>query len=353
MHEIGGVPDAGMEGAMKVVTVAGGGLAGLSLGIALRTRGVPVVLHEAGSYPRHRVCGEFISGVTERTLDALGIREFLDDARRHRMTRWFVGDREVCTAELPEPALGMSRHRLDLRLAEAFRDRGGDLRERSRLGVEKMEGVVWAAGRKIEKKSDWLGLKVHLIDPKARQELEMHLGEGGYAGVAPVEEGRVNVCGLFRRREGLKGGGVELLVRYLEVNGLRILAGRIKAADVDVCSLTGVSALRLGRQDVDAGRCVIGDAESIIPPFTGNGMSMAFEAAETAVPPLADYARERCSWDAARDGVRRLLRMRFRRRLAVASKLHPVLLSALGRKLLGATARCGLLPISPLIRLLH
>lgn len=342
-----------MEETMKEVTIAGGGLAGLSLGIALRDRGVPVVVLEAGSYPRHRVCGEFISGVTDRTLGELGIREMLVDAKRHRATRWFVGDREVCHVELPAAALGISRHRLDLRLAEAFRARGGKLRERSRLDGDEMDGVVWAAGRKTDRESEWLGLKLHLLDPGAPEELEMHMGESGYAGVAPVEDGRVNVCGLFRRRSALRGGGVELLRRYLEENGLLALARRIAAAEVDERSLTGVSGLRLGRQEVDEGRCVIGDAESIIPPFTGNGMSMAFEAAETALPPLMDYAKDQCSWEAARDGVGRLLRMRFRRRLAVASRLHPVFFSALGRKALSATARIGLLPISPLVRLLH
>jgi flavin-dependent dehydrogenase len=342
-----------VEEAMKTVTIAGGGLAGLSLGVALRNRGVPVVVHEAGSYPRHRVCGEFISGVSERTLEELGIRELLNDAKRHRKTRWFVGDREVCTAGLPEAALGISRHRLDLRLAEEFRQCGGELREGSRLPPEEVHGVVWAAGRKTDRGSDWLGLKVHVIDPNAAQELEMHMGKSGYAGVAPVEEGRVNVCGLFRRRAELKGGGVGLLIRYLERNGLQRLAERIANADVDEQSLTGVSGLRLGRQEVDPGRCVIGDAESIIPPFTGNGMSMAFEAAETAVLPLVDFAAGRSSWDAARDGICRLLRMRFRRRLTAATRLHPVFFSELGRKVLGATARSGLLPVSPLIRLLH
>jgi 2-polyprenyl-6-methoxyphenol hydroxylase-like FAD-dependent oxidoreductase len=44
------------------VTIVGGGLAGLTLGIALRQHNVPVQLHEAGHDPRHRVCGEFTSG---------------------------------------------------------------------------------------------------------------------------------------------------------------------------------------------------------------------------------------------------------------------------------------------------
>ena len=43
------------------VTIIGGGLAGLTLGIGLRQRNVPVTIREAGQYPRHRVCGEFIS----------------------------------------------------------------------------------------------------------------------------------------------------------------------------------------------------------------------------------------------------------------------------------------------------
>ena len=55
------------------ITIAGGGLAGLSLGIALQSRGVHVTIHEASTYPRHRVCGEFISGVSEETLGTLGI----------------------------------------------------------------------------------------------------------------------------------------------------------------------------------------------------------------------------------------------------------------------------------------
>ncbi|HZI32692.1 MAG TPA: NAD(P)-binding protein, partial [Candidatus Binatia bacterium] len=46
----------------KSITIVGGGLAGLTLGIGLRRRDVPVTILEAGEYPRHRVCGEFISG---------------------------------------------------------------------------------------------------------------------------------------------------------------------------------------------------------------------------------------------------------------------------------------------------
>ena len=48
--------------APRTITIVGGGLAGLTLGIGLRQRGIPAEIFEAGTYPRHRVCGEFISG---------------------------------------------------------------------------------------------------------------------------------------------------------------------------------------------------------------------------------------------------------------------------------------------------
>ena len=61
--------------APKSITIVGGGLAGLTLGIGLRQKGIPVTVWEAGHYPRHRVCGEFISGRGQDVLTRLGLRE--------------------------------------------------------------------------------------------------------------------------------------------------------------------------------------------------------------------------------------------------------------------------------------
>ncbi len=113
---------------MKPVTILGGGLAGLSLGIALRTRGVPVVIHESTRYPRHRVCGEFISGIEDSDLDQLGILGDLADARILMTTSWRNREgNEICRFNLPDAARGISRHRLDLRLAKRFEACGGEL----------------------------------------------------------------------------------------------------------------------------------------------------------------------------------------------------------------------------------
>ena len=60
-------------------------------------------------------------------------------------------------------------------------------------------------------------------------------------------------------------------------------------------SLLGVSAFRLGHQaPADEGEQLrLGDAFSMIPPFTGNGMTMAFQSAQIALQPLIDYLPNR------------------------------------------------------------
>jgi len=337
---------------MKEVTIVGGGLSGLSLGIALRGMGVPVRVCEAGNYPRHRVCGEFINGVTKATLENLGVAGVFSDVRRHRTTRWYHEGQPLYAAELGHPALGISRHVLDSRLAELFVDRGGKLQTGCRMDRTSAEGQVWAAGRKPDRESRWLGLKVHVRDLAMTADLEMHLGSSGYVGLAPVEEGKVNVCGLFRKQSA-DGRGVGLLWDYLKRNGLGPLAERLAAVEADEESFIGVNSFRLGLQAAAEKECVLGDAESMIAPFTGNGMSMAFEAAEVASEALREYAAGRNDWATTRARVRGRLRARFRTRLATARMVHPLLFSRFGKTILSVSARVGVLPFGPLSRMLR
>ena len=337
---------------MREITIAGGGLAGLSLGVALRRADVPVVLHEAGRYPRHRVCGEFINGVGEETLSNLGIANLFSKAILSQETHWFIGNRHMFAGRLERPAIGVSRNWLDLKLAGMFEDLGGSLHTGSRQKELRQEGVVWAAGRRGKRKSKWLGLKIHVENLQDLQGLEMHMGRSGYVGLAPVEEGRVNVCGLFRLQH-YGGRGPEMLWNCLKGNGLKSLSDRLLEAGPDHSSFTAVSALGFGGQPGNDGLLALGDAESMIPPFTGNGMSMAFEAAETALEPLRQYSEGIASWEKVVRDVRRGLKARFRRRLLVARILHPFLLSPAGRAFLSGATRSGLLPFKALSRTLR
>src|ERR1035441_6136295 len=149
--------------APKSITIVGGGLAGLTLGIGLRQKGIPVTVWEAGHYPRHRVCGEFISGRGQDVLTRLGLRDYFDQAGTAlaRTGAFYLGRTGSPVRSLPEAALCISRFAMDALLAGHFRQTGGELRENARWREENYgEGVVRANGRRLQPRADgcrWLG----------------------------------------------------------------------------------------------------------------------------------------------------------------------------------------------------
>lgn len=334
-----------MNAITRPITIAGGGLAGLSLGIALRNRGVPVTLHEAGSYPRHRVCGEFLSGVSGETLGRLGIAGDLDGAVILKSSCWRSGSRQL--GEMEVSGRGISRRLLDDRLQKRFTAMGGTLVTESR--AQPGEGIIWASGR-TRHPSPWIGLKCHLKGLELTHDLEMHVGTSGYAGLARIEEGSVNLCGLFRTGTG-SGKGVDLLIGCLRAGGLHALAKRIVDASPDQGSFCGVAGFRFGRGGSIS--FSIGDAALMIPPFTGNGMSMALEAADLAIQPAMDYATGRISWQEAAFRSDEAQQSHFRCRMALSSWIHPVMTSRVGLSILGIAASARLLPYGLLYRLLR
>ena len=187
----------------RPITIVGGGLAGLTLGIGLRQRSVPVTVWEAGRYPRHRVCGEFICGRGPTILDRLQLRSLMERAGaiQSTSTRFIAGRNRSPVRQLPSPALCLSRYEMDAALAREFQRLGGELRSPARWSNPITEGVVLATGRRAQPTEGgwrWFGLKVHARDVELTADLEMHVSGRGYVGVNRIDGGCVNVCGLFR-----------------------------------------------------------------------------------------------------------------------------------------------------------
>ena len=283
---------------------------------------------EAATYPRHRVCGEFISGIEPGELAALGMTDLMLPAQRHLSTEWSEDGRAWFRAELPVPAHGLSRHYLDDAMARLFFDNGGELRTGERVEADG-EGVVWASGRK-RASSGWLGLKAHFEDLELSADLEIQLQDGGYVGLTRVENGRVNVCGLFR---GGRTAGNDALPAACESAGLPRLGRRLRRARVVPGSLKGVTHFHLGWQPADSSRICIGDAAAMIPPFTGNGMTMALQSGLLAADPLAAWSAGAISWREAGRRIRVEHRRRFSRRLRWALFLQSVMLRRSTRRL--------------------
>lgn len=334
----------------RSIEIIGGGLAGLSLGIALAKRGVAVRVLEAGTYPRHRVCGEFISGVSPDCLETLGITPAFEGAVPLRSALWF--DEGGRVAGFDVPACGISRWTLDARLADLLVDAGGELETGVRVSepARDVEGRVVAAGRP-RRSGRWVGLKAHYADLPSEADLEMHMGIGGYVGLARIEGGMVNVCGLFRADRVDRTGGADRLPGTLEACGLAGLAARLRAARCDVLSLSAVAGFQLGWQPVSG--FAIGDSAAMIPPFTGNGMSMAFESASDALESLMPYCEGKTDWATTTDDLRARSARRFRRRMRWAGLLHGALTTPAATRLAAWSAKRRLLPFPRLLSLVR
>lgn len=334
---------------MREVHIVGGGLAGLSLGIGLRANGVPVRITERGSYPQHKVCGEFISGVSDEMLDQLHIRHILDSAQILDKMAWWIDGERVINEQLPSTARGISRYLLDDRLAQYFVELGGVLETRRAWRDLGEEGVVFATGKRKGRGKRWIGLKAHYRGYLA-EGLEMHSSLAGYAGVAAIEDEKVNVCALFELDRSLKGE--RLLETYMRHGGLNYLADRLETCECDTASVSAIAGFEFGGQS-DEGVFAVGDAQYLIPPFTGNGMSMALESSALALPFIQGYSEGVSSWGDALVSYQATKSNYFKKRSRLASGLHPLFFHPMSQSLLSQLGKRVLFPTSFLFKQLR
>ncbi|MEI7864188.1 MAG: hypothetical protein WCI38_02365 [Chthoniobacterales bacterium] len=334
----------------RIVEIIGGGLAGLGLGLGLRHRGIPVRIHEAGHYPRHRVCGEFITSLDPATVDDLQLAPFLREARPASGVIWLAQERQVLRHQLPQPALCLSRHRLDHAMAARFVEAGGELRTGLRAGMMARPGLVWAGGRQADTTSPWIGMKQHVRGISLRDELEVHLGRRSYVGLTRVDELTVNVCGLFHRGSE---SAARTLGGQLERSGLHELARRIASAQPVPDSFCAVAGLAYRGMTEKDGSLRLGDSFAMIPPFTGHGMTVAWQGAAAALPVLQAWARGHIEWDATVVKIRRAVETRVGARCRRGRILHAWLLHPQMPLLARLLYKARIFPSGLLCRLLH
>jgi flavin-dependent dehydrogenase len=267
--------------------------------------------------------------------------------------QWHLCERVVGSSRLPRPAIGISRHALDARMAEEFVRLGGELRLRSRASFEPGdEGWVDATGRRATR-GGWAGMKVHLTGFRIRAPLEFHLGRGAYVGAAAVESGHTNVCGLFRPPIVGAGNGIARMLTHLDECGLGALADRMRTATEVSGSFCAVAGLGFAFWPTARRGPGVGDAAGMIPPFTGDGMAIALQGGAYAAGPLANYASGACSWSEAVVRVAKVTRRKFALRLGAAALIHPFLTLRAGQASLAALQRARLVPFSAVFRALH
>lgn len=280
------------------VIIIGGGLAGLSLAIQCGRSGIKTLLVEKGSYPRHKVCGEFISRESEQFLIDLGLP--LAQHGLPIINKFILTSHHGLTSgcELQPGGIGISRYKLDHFLYEKALEYGVQILTNTKAtkvsdtSVQLQDGkifngvhIIGAYGRisglqnnTISQVEKYIGVKYHLDRGPEKDFIEIHNFIGGYCGISAIEEDKFCLCYLAKLSTFKANGNSiqDFENRVLKSNPY--LASRLDANKLIEPIVT--SQLFFGTSEED--KALIGDAAGFIPPITGNGMSLAFRASKVA-----------------------------------------------------------------------
>ena len=296
------------------VLIVGGGVAGCAAAIALARKGRSVTLIEREPTPRHKVCGEFLSGEALEDLHALGIDVASLGAVPIHNVR-LAAARRAAEAPLPFPAASLTRKALDTALiAEATAAGVRIERGRSVQALARTAGNLWQAmldngttrnaptvflatgkhdlrgHRRPDDPHRWVAFKMYFrLAPAQAAELarasELMLYPGGYGGIQPVEDGMANLCCVVQKRYLPHGSHRwENFLAKMQQDCPH-LAMRLAGAEPMLDRPIAITHIPYGylRRTTEDGLYCIGDQAAVIPSFTGDGISIALHTARCAV----------------------------------------------------------------------
>lgn len=281
------------------VDVIGGGPAGAMAALAAVHAGARVRIFEKSSFPRHKVCGEFLSpAVLAMLADAGCVDAFLALQPAVLRTMALHFGSHVIRHALPSEAYGLSRSALDCLLLDAAAARGAEVVRETHTTRGAQRPTVIASGRGTTARDGerLFGFKAHFQGPIDDQ-VSLYFFDKCYVGVSAVEGGAVNVCGLAPERL-LQACGFEPELVVARCDGLQTrLRGMQRSFD---WLITG--PLVTGWAPLDESASLVypaGDALGFIDPFTGSGILNAMSSGRSAGTaaatgqPVATYLAER------------------------------------------------------------
>ncbi|MGD0912903.1 MAG: FAD-dependent oxidoreductase [Terracidiphilus sp.] len=295
------------------VLIIGGGVAGCAASIALARNGQSVTLIEREPTPRHKVCGEFLSGEALEDLNALGIdAASLGAVPIHKVR--LAAARRAAEAPLPFPAASLTRKALDTALIAQAIAAGVSVESgRSVEGLIRTANNTWQATlddgatreaptvflatgkhdlrgyRRPDDPQKWVAFKMYFrLAPAQAAELarasELMLYPGGYGGIQPVEGGIANLCWVVEQRYLARAGNrwQSLLAKMQQ--DCPHLAMRLAGAEPLLDKPIAITHIPYGyiRRTTESGLYCIGDQAAVIPSFTGDGISIALHTARCA-----------------------------------------------------------------------
>ena len=298
------------------IAIIGGGLAGLTSAIHLSKAGFAVTLIEKNEYPKHKVCGEYISNEVLPYLQQLGANPLTIGAKK--INRFLLSTVRGKTVEskLPLGGFGVSRYALDYFLLQkaiavnctVLQDTASDIsfaddaftvltKDGNKLNAKI---VIGAFGKRsnidvkmnrsfIKNRSPFVAVKTHLRGDFPEDMVALHNFKGGYCGVSQVENGNLNVCYIanyksFQQYKNIETFNKEVLSKNPHLKNIFENTAPAFEQPLTISQINFSNKTRVQNHIL-----MCGDAAGMIHPLCGNGMAMAIHSAKIASELVIDY----------------------------------------------------------------
>ena len=222
----------------------------------------------------------------------------------------------IISAKLPLGGFGISRYTLDLVLSEKAKENGVMILQDTVLDVTFLKDffqvetkqnsiftskiAIGAFGKRslldvkmgrnfIQKKSPYLGVKIHVKGNFKEDLVALHNFKGGYCGVSKVENNAINLCYItnyatFKKYKNIADFQEQVVFKN---RFLKEIFQNSEAIFEKPLSISQISFET--KKPVENHVLMCGDSAGMIHPLCGNGMSMAIQSAQLASKLILNY----------------------------------------------------------------
>ena len=289
------------------VIIIGGGLAGLTAALHLSKIGFEITVIEKNGYPKHKVCGEYVSNEVLPYLKWLDLNlEELKPATISKIIFSTVNGK-IINGNLPLGGFGISRYALDEYLYKkavalgcqfihqtvdnvTFKEEEFTVTASDNVAL-KASLVIGAYGKRsnidqklqrnfFEHPAPWLAVKGHYKGNFPDHVVGLHNFKGGYCGISKVEDEKINVCYLADYKTFKNYKNIEEYQRHVVSKNPNLKAVFENAVPLFEKPLT-ISQISFEKKNaIENHMLMIGDSVGMIHPLCGNGMAMAIHSAK-------------------------------------------------------------------------
>lgn len=289
------------------VIIIGGGIAGLTSAIHLSKHHISALVIEKNTYPKHKVCGEYVSNEVLPYLHFLDIDPIQLGAKKIDRFELSSPKSKLIRSQLPLGGFGISRYELDRILADNAKINGAKIVQDSVTDIQFLNDeftittktnssytskiVIGAFGKRsaldvkldrsfIRKKSPFLAIKTHATGDFPENLVALHNFEGGYCGVSKVENEHINLCYItdyesFKKYKDIQDFQEQVIFKN---QYLKDIFKRTEPVFQSPLTISQISFAT--KAPVEQHMLMCGDTAGMIHPLCGNGMSMAIRSAQ-------------------------------------------------------------------------